>query len=412
MTVAAVTPLQIRCMLLMREETAMLDLRDEAIFATGHPLFAANIAADRIALEAEARLPRKDVPIVLYDAGEGLVIQAADRFAALGYTNIRQLEGGLEAWRKAGLEIFQDVNSYAKAFGELVESRRHTPSLAAEEVAALIASQADIRILDVRRPDEYATMNIPGSISVPGAELVLRAGGVAPNPATTIIVNCAGRTRSIIGTQSLINAGVTNKVVALRNGTIGWTLANQTLEHGADRHGDIGLFEGTKARAREVAYRAGVRHISPKEAVALEAQTIRTLYRFDVRPVEEYAAGHIPGFRHYPGGQLVQEIDMAAPVRGARILLTDHIDIGVRADMTASWLAQMDFETYVLDGGYDRTLEVGPPQVLPRLDPSRRYRRPYEGTDVNTSAMQAYLDWEFGLVEQLRRDGTHGFFVI
>jgi rhodanese-related sulfurtransferase len=412
MTVAAVTPLQIRCMLLMREETAMLDLRDEAIFATGHPLFAANMAADRIALEAEARLPRKDVPIVLYDAGEGLVIQAADRFAALGYTNIRQLEGGLEAWRKAGLEIFQDVNSYAKAFGELVESRRHTPSLAAEEVAALIASQADIRILDVRRPDEYATMNIPGSISVPGAELVLRAGGVAPNPATTIIVNCAGRTRSIIGTQSLINAGVTNKVVALRNGTIGWTLANQTLEHGADRHGDIGLFEGTKARAREVAYRAGVRHISPKEAVALEAQTIRTLYRFDVRPVEEYAAGHIPGFRHYPGGQLVQEIDMAAPVRGARILLTDHIDIGVRADMTASWLAQMDFETYVLDGGYDRTLEVGPPQVLPRLDPSRRYRRPYEGTDVNTSAMQAYLDWEFGLVEQLRRDGTHGFFVI
>ena len=390
----------------------MLDLRDEAIFATGHPLFAANMAADRIALEAEARLPRKDVPIVLYDAGEGLVIQAADRFAALGYTNIRQLEGGLEAWRKAGLEIFQDVNSYAKAFGELVESRRHTPSLAAEEVAALIASQADIRILDVRRPDEYATMNIPGSISVPGAELVLRAGGVAPNPATTIIVNCAGRTRSIIGTQSLINAGVTNKVVALRNGTIGWTLANQTLEHGADRHGDIGLFEGTKARAREVAYRAGVRHISPKEAVALEAQTIRTLYRFDVRPVEEYAAGHIPGFRHYPGGQLVQEIDMAAPVRGARILLTDHIDIGVRADMTASWLAQMDFETYVLDGGYDRTLEVGPPQVLPRLDPSRRYRRPYEGTDVNTSAMQAYLDWEFGLVEQLRRDGTHGFFVI
>ena len=88
----------------------------------------------------------------------------------------------------------------------------------------------------------------------------------------------------------------------------------------------------------------------------------RTLYRFDVRDGEEYAAGHIAGFRHYPGGQLVQEIDMAAPVRGARILLTD--DMGVRADMTASWLAQMGWEIYVLDGGYDRALEVGPPRGL------------------------------------------------
>jgi len=101
---------------------------------------------------------------------------------------------------------------------------------------------------------------------------------------------------------------------------------------------------------------------------------------------------------------------MAAPVRGARILLTD--DMGVRADMTASWLAQMGWETYVLDGGYDRALEVGAPVDLPRPDPSHRYRRPYEGTDVDTGAMQAYLDWEFGLVAQLRRDATHGFFVI
>ncbi|MEO8321682.1 MAG: rhodanese-like domain-containing protein, partial [Bradyrhizobium sp.] len=218
MTVPSVTPRQIRTALLLREEIALLDLRHEAAFATGHPLFAANMAADRIGLEAALRLPRKDVPIVLYDAGEGLVAAAAEQFKALGYSNIRQLDGGLDGWRHAAYEIFEDVNSYAKAFGELVEHRRHTPSLAADEVANLIATKANIQILDVRRFDEYATMNIPGSISVPGAELVLRAGSAAPDPATTIVVNCAGRTRSIIGTQSLINAGVANKVVALRNG--------------------------------------------------------------------------------------------------------------------------------------------------------------------------------------------------
>jgi rhodanese-related sulfurtransferase len=410
MTPPPVTPLQIRRALLLRDEIALLDVRHEAAYATAHPLFAANMATERIALEAETRLPRKDVPIVVYDAGEGLIATATDRLHALGYTDVRQLGGGLQAWQSAGYELFKDVNSYAKAFGELVESRRHTPSLSAEEVAALIASKANIRILDVRRPDEYATMNVPGSVSMPGAELVLRAGHAAPDPETTIIVNCAGRTRSIIGTQSLINAGVANRVLALRNGTIGWTLARQELEHGADRHSGIGLFEGAKANAREVAYRAGVRHLAAEEAIALEAQVHRTLYRFDVRSREDYAAGHIGGFRHYPGGQLVQEIDMAAPVRGARILLTDNM--AVRADMTASWLAQMGWETYVLEGGYDRALEVGPPAEVPKPDPSHRYRRPYEGTGVATEAMQTYLDWEFGLVEQLRRDASHGFFVI
>jgi rhodanese-related sulfurtransferase len=410
MTISSVTPAQIRYALLLRDEIALLDLRHEAAFATGHPLFAANMAADRIALEAETRLPRKDAPVVVYDAGEGLVPAAIDRLGALGYTDVRALEGGLQGWKRAGYELFQDVNSYAKAFGELVESRRHTPSLSAEEVSALISSKADIAVLDVRRFDEYETMNIPGSVSVPGAELVLRAARVAPDPRTTIIVNCAGRTRSIIGTQSLINAGVANKVVALRNGTIGWTLARQDLEHGADRRGGIGLFEGAQTSAREVAYRAGVKHVTPEEAATLAAQTHRTLYRFDVRDREEYAAGHLAGFRHYPGGQLVQEIDMAAPVRGARILLTDNM--GVRADMTASWLAQMGWESYVIVGGYDGVLEAGPPKVLPKPDPSHRYRRPYEGTDVDTGAMQAYLDWEYGLVEQLRRDATHGFFVI
>jgi rhodanese-related sulfurtransferase len=409
-TLPTVTPQHIRTLLLARDEIALLDVRHEAEFAIDHPLFAANMAYDRIALEAPLRLPRKDAPVVLYDNGEGLVPAATAAVATLGYGNVRALAGGLKAWRDAGYELFQDVNSYAKAFGELVESRRHTPSLPADDVAALIADGANIKILDVRRFDEYTTMNIPGSVSVPGAELVLRAGTAAPDPETTIVVNCAGRTRSIIGTQSLINAGVPNKVVALRNGTMGWTLASHTLEHGAARRGDVGPFASADANAREVAYRAGVRRLTQDDLAALQVQASRTLYRFDVRDAEEYSAGHLKGFRHYPGGQLVQEIDMAAPVRGARIVLTDSL--GIRADMTASWLAQMGWDAFVLDGGYDGALEAGPPQVLPRPELAHRYRRPYEGTDAVREKMQAYFDWEYGLVDQLARDGTHGFFVI
>ena len=226
---------RIRQALLDREEVALVDVREEAPFAESHPLFAANIPLSKLELEVYSRIPRRDTQVTVYDNGEGLAARAAERLVALGYTQVSLLEGGLDGWRRAGGELFIDVNVPSKAFGELVESERHTPSLAAEEVQALLDSQADVVVLDARRFDEYQTMSIPTGISVPGAELVLRARELAPDPATRIIVNCAGRTRSIIGTQSLINAGVANPVSALRNGTIGWTLAGQKLAHGQSR---------------------------------------------------------------------------------------------------------------------------------------------------------------------------------
>ena len=115
------------------------------------------------------------------------------------------------------------MNTPSKAFGELVEARRHTPSLDAVEVKALLDAHADVVVLDARRFEEYRTMSIPTALSVPGAELVYRVQAAAPSPSSLVVVNCAGRTRSIIGAQSLVNAGIPNRVAALRNGTIGWT---------------------------------------------------------------------------------------------------------------------------------------------------------------------------------------------
>lgn len=403
----------VRAALLARRELAFIDVRSEAAFAADHPLFAAQIPLDRIELEAPVRIPRRDTTVVLYGDEDQPAARGAEIFESLGYSRISVLEGGLEAWRRAGLELFQDVNSYSKAFGELVESRRHTPSLSAEEVAALIERKADIAIVDARRFDEYQTMSIPTGTSVPGAELVLRVPSLAPDPNTTVIVNCAGRTRSIIGTQSLLNAGLPNRVVALRNGTIGWKLAGQALDAGQQRRFpevSTKLVLEAKRRAREVAYRAGVRHIDADQLNALGDDPARTLYRFDVRTPEEYSAGHLPGFRSAPGGQLVQEIDFFAPVRGARIVLSDAL--GARADMTASWLAQMAWDVYVVEGVPDGLVVTNDVPPLPARSAQGRYKRPYEGTDSPPSATQAYLDWEYGLVEQLARDDSHGFFVI
>jgi len=358
------------------------------------------------------------VTIVVYDDGEGLAEVAARRLQGLGYTKVSLLAGGLQGWRDSGGELFQDVNVPSKAFGELVEHELHTPSLSAPEVKALLDGQADVVVLDARRFEEYRNMNIPGSISVPGAELALRVRDLAPDPATRVIVNCAGRTRSIIGAQSLVNAGIPNPVAALRNGTMGWTLAGLALEHGQARgFGEASAHSREAARhtARTLAQRAGALCLHA-QALEVGAPSGRTVYRYDVRTPQEYASGHLPGFGSAQGGQLVQETDVFAPVRGARIVLADGGD-EVRAPMTAHWLAQMGWEVAWVEGlAPERFTDRSPwpprPAVSEPGPSADRYRRPYEDAQSAQQAMQAYLDWELGLVAQLARDGTHGFRVL
>jgi rhodanese-related sulfurtransferase len=524
---------QVRECLLSKREIALVDVREEDPFAQSHPLFACNMPIGRIEADAYRRIPRKDTLIVIYDQFEGLAERAAHMFTRLGYTQVTLLEGGLAGWAAAGGELFKDVNVPSKAFGEWVEAVKHTPSLSAQEVKALLDQKADVVVMDARRFDEYQTMSIPGAVSVPGAELALRARTLAPKPTTRIIVNCAGRTRSIIGTQSLVNAGIPNPVSALRNGTIGWMLAGQELAKGASqRFPEPAAEDLAKAQASALAlsFRCGIKRIDWQEYMQLKASADRTTYLFDVRTPEEYAKSHLEGAISAPGGQLVQETDHNAPVRGARIVLYDCE--GVRAFMSGSWLVQLGWEVHVikniglsdlkapskneferllpkpiepveqvsasqlkewlanrtnltvvidvgesaqyvkrhipgawwilrsqieqdfsrihkanryvltcsnghaaryavheikklirpgvqvayLSGGNEAWFSEGFSTqqgesyvVSPRID---RYRRPYEGTSNPAAAMQAYLDWEFGLIEQLKRDGTHGFKVI
>jgi len=415
---------EVRSSLIERREIALIDVREEAVFAESHPLFAACMPFARLEFEVLDRIPRLAAPIVLYDAGEGLAPRAAARLEELGYRDVSLLDGGLQAWAAAGAELFRDVNTPSKAFGELVEARRHTPSIGAAQLYEQLNAGADVVVLDARRYDEYRIMSIPSATSVPGGELALRVRDLAPDPATFVVVNCAGRTRSIIGAQSLINAAIPNRVAALRNGTIGWTLAGLPLEHGqvrrhsapaGDAHEGALAREGVSRAAEALARRAGVARVERAELAGWVQDPTRTVYRFDVRTPEEYAAGHLEGFRAAPGGQLVQETDVFAPVRGARIVLTD--DDGVRANMTASWLAQMGWDAFVLppqrdvSRGHASHLKLGPD--IARPPPALgRYKRPYEGTDNPREAMQAYLEWEYGLVAQLERDATHHFKVI
>ena len=298
---------------------------------------------------------------MLCDDGDGLAHRAARRLMRLGYRNLAVLAGGVQGWAAAGYELFSGVNVPSKAFGEFVEHEAGTPRLGAAEVKALIDRAADMIVLDSRPLDEYRRMSIPGGIDCPGGELVYRFHDAVRSPDTLVVVNCAGRTRSIIGAQSLIDAGVPNRVVSLENGTIGWHLAGFALAQGETRQVPAPTAAGLGAArlaAARVAECCGVKIIGRDVLQRFRSEhKARTLYILDVRTPEEYAAGHVPGARSAPGGQLVQATDAFMATRNARVVLVDSD--GVRARMTASWLARMGLpEVFVLESGNGMT-ELG-----------------------------------------------------
>jgi rhodanese-related sulfurtransferase len=349
-------------------ELALIDAREGGPFSREHLLTASSLPLSQLEVRAPLLVPRRTVRVVVMDA-DGIAGGEAERAAALllrhGYGDVSVLRDGLAGWRRAGFEVFSGTNVPSKAFGEHVEHAFGTPRIEPAELQRWRDEGRDVVVVDSRPLEEYRQVSIPGAADCPGAELVLRVPALVTSPDTIVVVNCAGRTRSIIGTQSLRNAGLRNPVYALKNGTMGWHLAGFRTDRGRENlAGEPAgeALERARAMAREVARRWSVRFVDPEGLARMRAERDRTTHVFDVRLPEAYAAGHLPGSLNAPGGQLVQATDTFTAVRHARIVLVDRHE--VQAVMTAHWLGQMGWtDVHVLRGGLDGALETGVPQV-------------------------------------------------
>ncbi|MCC6195129.1 MAG: sulfurtransferase [Burkholderiales bacterium] len=349
------------------DELALLDVREAGQFAEAHLFSAIPLPYSRLELDVGRLVPRPATRIVLCDDGDDVGTRAARRLAALGHTDVSLLAGGPEAWRRSGCPIFQGVNTVSKAFGEMVEHRHATPHIRPGELHERMARGDDVVIVDGRPLDEYRKMSIPGAISCPNGELALRIGTLAPDPATTIVVNCAGRTRSLIGAQSLRDLGLANPVYALENGTQGWFLAGYALEHGAGRTADDAVpppatLAALRERTEALMQRHGVPTVDAGMVETWRADPSRTTYVVDVRTAAEFAADGIPGSVHAPGGQLVQATDQWLGVRRARVVLLNQD--GVRAGVIARWLRAMGHDAVVLAAGAERELRISPSHAV------------------------------------------------
>ena len=334
-------------------ELALLDAREEGEFGASHMFWAVPCPLSQAELRARALLPRRGARIVCTDDGRGLAERLAGWLEQDGCTDVAVLDGGTKAWADAGYVLFSGVNVPSKAFGEWVEHHYGTESVDPSELKAWLDSGRDMVVLDSRTLEEFTRMSIPRGVSVPGGELVYRIGDIAPDPKTLVVVNCAGRTRSILGAESLRRAGIPNKVVALRNGTMGWELAGLRCERGRVERFSPGTPKTlglALERAGQFAEACGVRTIDAAQFAAFEADPARSMYVLDVRDPPEFRADHRAGSVNAPGGQLVQATDRWVGVRGARIVLLD--DTGARALMSAAWLRLMGHrDVYVVAGG-------------------------------------------------------------
>jgi rhodanese-related sulfurtransferase len=135
----------------------------------------------------------------------------------------------------------------------------------------------------------------------------------------------------------------------------------------------------------------------------------------DVDTSTRFRAGHVPGAAWVMLSALPTADVLDRLGRPSLIVLSSRD--GKQATFAAAELPQITgTEVAVLLEGTEgwarsgRPLHTGPDGIL--SPPVDVYRRPYEGTDVDREAMQAYLEWEYGLVAQLARDGTHGFRVL
>ena len=336
---------------------ALIDVREPGEYNASHIPGSSLIPRRMLEFDLDAAVPHPGTLIVLCDDDSRRAARAAETVEHMGYSQVVWLEGGVNRWMSLDHPTEWGVNVPSKDFGEKMEVVHKVPEIDAIELHSRMERGEKMVILDTRTPEEYRRFCIPGGRSLPGGELALRITDVTADldPDTTVVVNCAGRTRSIIGTRILQRMGIDREIVGLKNGTSGWVLAGYELESGADRDELPEVTEPGRAAAEAYAERCAIEDGVKLIDVAglddlIQRSNRESVYFIDVRTADEYDRGRIRGFRWFPGGQCVQRSDDVAVVKNAPVVFC--CDGKARATLTASWYRQLGYgEVYALDGG-------------------------------------------------------------
>ena len=362
---------------------ALVDVREKGEFVQRHIFRAVPMPRGQIELLVAKRIPDRSVPVIVYDIDGHRAGLAAGTLELLGYKDVRVLDGGLDAWAAAGGRTDYGTNVPGKDWGEKIAVQKKIPHLTPDEIVQRQQSGERIIILDSRTQTEYERNHVPGAYIVPGGELPSRIHTILEVPENrdaTIVVNCAGRTRSIVGADVLIRMGVHDKVFALENGTMAWSMAGHELERGPGPSLEVATSPEARESVEQFAARVteedGVQTVTLEEFQSWR-ENGKLHYAIDVRLPEEFAGGHIPDTFHIAAGQVALEADEIVAVNQAPVVMISNSD--VRARVGGSLARQIGYpNVYVLAGGIDgwtgseHELVTSDPELdVPGLDAAR-----------------------------------------
>lgn len=351
---------------------AVIDVRDWGEFSLGQIPGTNCIPRGSLEKYISVLVPKTDIQTVLYcDTGQRSS-RAAASLETLGYTNVVVLDGGLNSWTAAGYATLHGWSLRGKEYGERLQVEESIPEMTAEDLHQRLTQGEQLYIFDTRTEPEFQTAHLPGAYCAPGGQLALIAPEVVQDKTRTIVTNCAGRTRSLLGAHLLQRMGFAN-VYALKGGTGAWRIAGHTEElekgNGAPlpRLSETGI-TACKQFAERVATEDGIPSITP-QALHVRQDAGELLYLLDVRLLNEYQAGHVPGAHFCPGTQVALLVECLVGVKNAPIIT---MCAGrARAILAASVLKGAGYPNVsVLDGGTTAWtaagfgLETGAPQEI------------------------------------------------
>ena len=84
---------------------SIVDVREESEWEQGHLPRAQHVSKSYIEQQIEAAAPDREAPVILYCAGGIRSLFAAQTLADMGYTDVKSMKGGFQAWKGAGLDF-------------------------------------------------------------------------------------------------------------------------------------------------------------------------------------------------------------------------------------------------------------------------------------------------------------------
>lgn len=353
---------------LVHDEYAIIDVRNVLDFEEGHLFHASSVPLDRLESELAALVPNRHVPVIVIDDGEGAAHVALQRMQRYGFSKVVTLDGGLPAWRAAELPVYSGMNVPSKALGAAVRGHHRLPTVSVDDLSDMMRSGSNVIVVDCRTTREFGMRAIPGSISCPGESLPVALAHLAPDPDTLVVVTCAGRTRSVLTTQSLVDVGYGGRVASLEGGTMAWSLAGFDLVPGVKHatHDAEGDLDSLSRGAAMLLAQYRIPCIDPDELSLWMSATASTTIALDVRSPAAFRRGHLRGSRSAPGTQLLLAVDQYVAVHGSRVVLIDDAHV-LRATIAARWLRAMAIDAYVLEGGISDVDLVGGDAPISRL---------------------------------------------